>query len=75
MSRLDEIRKGIEAGGCDQCEGAAELLAVVDALIDSGSLSKAFHLLTHIANCLEEDGRIADAQVIFNTRDSLEMLE
>lgn len=33
MSRLDEIRKGIESGGCDQCEDAAELLAVVDAFL------------------------------------------
>ena len=34
MSRLDEIRKGVEAGGCDQCEGAAELLAIVALLIE-----------------------------------------
>lgn len=38
MSRLDEIRKGIESGSCGQCEGAAELLAVVDGMINNTTL-------------------------------------
>ena len=32
-TRLDEIRERIESGGCDQCEGAADLLAVVEAVL------------------------------------------
>ena len=32
VTRLAEIQSNIATGGCDQCEGAAELLAVVEAL-------------------------------------------
>lgn len=33
MSKLDKLRANIESGGCDQREGAAELLAVADATL------------------------------------------
>lgn len=33
MGRLDDIEDNIDNAGCDQCEGAADLLAVVHAVV------------------------------------------
>ena len=39
-TRLDEIRANIEGGGCDKCEGAAELLAVVEAVLGKRTVAE-----------------------------------